>query len=85
LASHTAQWSSVPSQTYGINPDELKYEETEIGMRFVLTRKLPDGKWWELIWEMIMPLNVNLVYTEEPKRGDAICLRTIGCTTLTLM
>jgi hypothetical protein len=35
-------------------------------MRFVLTRKLPSGKWWELIWEMIMPLNVHLVYTEEP-------------------
>jgi hypothetical protein len=38
-----------------------------MGMRFVLTRKLPNGKWWELIWEMIMPLNVHLVYTEEPK------------------
>jgi phenylpropionate dioxygenase-like ring-hydroxylating dioxygenase large terminal subunit len=54
-----------PSQTYGLNPDELKYEETEMGMRFLLTRKLPSGKWWELIWEMIMPLNVHLVYTEE--------------------
>ena len=56
-----------PSQTYGLNPDDLKYEETEMGMRFVLTRKMPSGKWWELIWEMIMPLNVHLVYTEEPK------------------
>src|SRR5206468_3256130 len=37
------------------------------GMRFVLTRKLPNGRWWDLIWEMIMPLNVHLVYTEEPK------------------
>jgi phenylpropionate dioxygenase-like ring-hydroxylating dioxygenase large terminal subunit len=59
--------SQFPSRTYGIDPDELKYEETEMGMRFVLTRKLPDGKWWELIWEMIMPLNAHLVYTEELK------------------
>jgi len=36
-------------------------------MRFVLTRKLPNGRWWDLIWEMIIPLNVHLVYTEEPK------------------
>jgi nitrite reductase/ring-hydroxylating ferredoxin subunit len=56
-----------PSQAYGINPDNLLYEETELGMRFVLDRKLPNGKRWELIWEMIMPLNVHLVYTDEPK------------------
>ena len=56
-----------PSPAYGMQPDELKYEETPMGMRFVLTRKLPDGKWWELIWEMLMPLNVHLVYTDEPK------------------
>jgi hypothetical protein len=36
-------------------------------MRFVLKRRLESGKWWELIWEMIMPLNVHLVYTDEPK------------------
>ncbi|HEU4345717.1 MAG TPA: hypothetical protein VFU31_29565, partial [Candidatus Binatia bacterium] len=29
--------------------------------------KLLDGKRWELIWEMIMPLNVHLVYTDEPR------------------
>jgi hypothetical protein len=56
-----------PSPTYGIRPDSLRYEETEMGMRFVLSRKLENGKWWELIWEMIMPLNVHLVYTDEPK------------------
>jgi phenylpropionate dioxygenase-like ring-hydroxylating dioxygenase large terminal subunit len=56
-----------PSQVYGVDPDALQYEETGMGMRFVLTRKLEDGKWWELIWEMIMPLNVHLVYTDEPK------------------
>ncbi len=56
-----------PSLAYGVNPDELKYQETAMGMRFILTRKLENGKWWELIWEMIMPLNVHLVYTDEPK------------------
>ena len=56
-----------PSQVYGVDPDALQYEETEMGMRFVLTRKLENGKRWELIWEMIMPLNVHLVYTDEPK------------------
>lgn len=38
-----------------------------MGMRFVLVRRLENGKWWELIWEMLMPLNVHLVYTDEPK------------------
>ncbi len=56
-----------PSLSYGANPDELRYEETDLGMRFVLTRKLENGKWWDLIWEMLMPLNVHLVYTDEPK------------------
>lgn len=60
-----------PSQTYGVNPDELRYEETDMGMRFVLARKLENGKWWDLIWEMIMPLNVHLVYTDEPKTERA--------------
>jgi len=59
--------AQFPSQVYGIDPDALQYEETQMGMRFVLTRKLETGKWWELIWEMIMPLNVHLVYTDEPK------------------
>ena len=59
--------AQFPSLVYGVDPDALRYEETEMGMRFVLTRKLENGKWWELIWEMIMPLNVHLVYTDEPK------------------
>lgn len=59
--------SQFPSKAYGMNPDELRYEETEIGMRFVLNRKLEIGKQWDLIWEMIMPLNIHLVYTDEPK------------------
>jgi phenylpropionate dioxygenase-like ring-hydroxylating dioxygenase large terminal subunit len=59
--------AQFPSQVYGVDPDGLRYEETDMGMRFVLIRKLDNGRWWELIWEMIMPLNVHLVYTEEPK------------------
>jgi phenylpropionate dioxygenase-like ring-hydroxylating dioxygenase large terminal subunit len=59
--------SQFPSRAYGIDPDELRYEETDRGMKFVLNRKLDSGKQWELIWEMIMPLNVHLVYTDEPR------------------
>jgi nitrite reductase/ring-hydroxylating ferredoxin subunit len=59
--------AQFPSQVYGVDPDALQYEETDLGMRFVLKRRLENGKWWELIWEMIMPLNVHLVYTDEPK------------------
>jgi nitrite reductase/ring-hydroxylating ferredoxin subunit len=56
-----------PSLAYGVDPEEVKYEETNMGMRFVLNRKLASGQRWELIWEMIMPLNIHLVYTDEPK------------------
>jgi len=59
--------SQFPSDAYGIKPHELKYEETDTGMRFVMTRKLADSKWWDVIWEMVMPLNIHLVYTEEPE------------------
>jgi hypothetical protein len=63
--------AQFPSQTYGLDPEALQYEETDRGMRFVLKRRLENGKWWELIWEMIMPLNVHLVYTDEPKNERA--------------
>jgi phenylpropionate dioxygenase-like ring-hydroxylating dioxygenase large terminal subunit len=56
-----------PSSAYGIDPDELRYEETDLGMKFVIHRKLANGKQWDLTWEMIMPLNAHLVYTDEPK------------------
>jgi phenylpropionate dioxygenase-like ring-hydroxylating dioxygenase large terminal subunit len=59
--------SQFPSPAYGIDPDELRYEETDMGMKFMLSRKLESGKQWDLTWEMIMPLNVHLVYTDEPK------------------
>jgi phenylpropionate dioxygenase-like ring-hydroxylating dioxygenase large terminal subunit len=69
-----------PSIAYGVTPDDLRYEETTMGMRFLLTRKLENGKWWELIWEMIMPLNVHLVYTDEPSservRAVSYCVPT---------
>ena len=69
-----------PSLAYGANPEDLRYEETSMGMRFVLARKLENRKWWELIWEMIMPLNVHLVYTDEPKnervRAVTYCVPT---------
>jgi hypothetical protein len=67
--------AQFPSQTYGIDPDALQYEETKHGMRFVLNRQLESGKRWELIWEMIMPLNVHLVYTDEPKT-ERVCAVT---------
>jgi nitrite reductase/ring-hydroxylating ferredoxin subunit len=44
-----------------------KIPEFPMGMRFVLVRRLETGKWWELIWEMLMPLNIHLVYTDEPR------------------
>jgi len=33
-----------PSDAYTSAPQGLKYEETEMGMRFVMTRKLPNGQ-----------------------------------------
>ncbi len=59
--------AQFPSETYGINPEDLKYEETKMSNRFVLARKLSSGKWWELVWKMILPLNVHLVYSDEPR------------------
>jgi nitrite reductase/ring-hydroxylating ferredoxin subunit len=59
--------SQFPSSAYGMNPDDLRYEETDMGMRFVLTRRLENQMLWDLVWEMIMPLNIHLVYTDTPK------------------
>ena len=60
--------AQFPSLFTARTPTSLNTKRRRQGMRFVLTRKLPNGKWWELIWEMLMPLNVHLVYTEEPAR-----------------
>lgn len=59
--------SQFPTQVFTSLPEELRYEETEMGMRFVMLQKLDGGKWAELIWEMVMPLNAHLVYTDELK------------------
>ena len=56
-----------PTDLHNTPPHELKYEETEMGMRFVMTRRLQNGKWWDVIWEMIMPMNIHLTYTDEAK------------------
>ena len=59
--------SQFPTQVFTSLPEELRYEETEMGMRFVMVQKLDGGRWAELIWEMVMPLNAHLVYTNELK------------------
>lgn len=59
-----------PSEHYGIMP-RVEYEETELGMRAVMTRALPDGREWEVTWEVIMPFTVFVLYSDEPKPGGA--------------
>ncbi|MDP6558866.1 MAG: hypothetical protein QF619_01820 [Candidatus Binatia bacterium] len=76
---HTAHSGpQFPSDSYGSVSQEFKYEEIPMGMRFLMTRKLPNSKWWDVAWEMIMPLNAHLVYGDEPKtekvRAVSYCL-----------
>ena len=70
--------AQFPTDLHNTLPDEMKYEETEMGMRFLMSRKLSTGKWWDVIWEMIMPLNIHLTYTDEPRhekvRSLAYCV-----------
>lgn len=47
---------------YEHKPEKVVYKETEMGMRAIVTIILPDGREWELIWEMIMP-TVFVLYT----------------------
>ena len=58
--------AQFPTQAHSTLPERLLYEETDIGMRFIMTRKLDDGRWADVIWENLMPLNVHLTYTDEP-------------------
>lgn len=58
--------AQFPTQAHSTLPERLVYEETEMGMRFVMTRRTDDGRWADVIWENIMPLNVHLTYTDEP-------------------
>jgi len=68
---HTAHSGpQFPSDSYGIMP-KIEYEETELGMRAVMTRQLPDGREWDVIWEVIMPFTVFVLYSDEPKPGGA--------------
>jgi len=63
---HTAHSGpQFPSDLYGI-PPEVAYEETEMGMRFVMSRPLPDGRQWRVIWEVLMPFTTHLVYVDAP-------------------
>lgn len=59
--------AQFPTQAHATLPERLVYEETEMGMRFLMTRRMKDGKWADVIWEMIMPLNIHLTYTDEPR------------------
>jgi phenylpropionate dioxygenase-like ring-hydroxylating dioxygenase large terminal subunit len=54
-----------PSELYGLMP-EVEYEETDMGMKFTMTRKLPDGREWLVVWEMLMPMTTHLVYVDIP-------------------
>jgi nitrite reductase/ring-hydroxylating ferredoxin subunit len=58
-----------PSELYGIMP-KVTYEETEMGMKLTMTRLLPDGRDWSVIWEVIMPMTTFLVYTRVPDTAD---------------
>ena len=58
--------AQFPTQAHSTLPERLVYEETDIGIRFTMTRKLEDGRWADVIWENLMPLNVHLTYTDEP-------------------
>ena len=61
---HTAHSEpQFPDPAFGIVP-EVKYEETEMGMRAIMTRQLPDNREWEVIWEMVMPFTIYVLHTE---------------------
>ena len=64
---HTAHSRpQFPSDLYAIMP-EVVYEETEMGMKATMTRHLPDGRRWDVTWEMVMPMTTHLVYTAVPQ------------------
>lgn len=58
-----------PSDFYGTMPKALRYEETEMGMRAIMTRDLPDGSECDVVWELVMPMTTFLLYTDVPSPG----------------
>jgi hypothetical protein len=63
---HSGQ--QFPSEFSRIMP-EVEYEETELGMRAIMTRPLPDCREWDVIWEMIMPMTMTVFSGDEPESG----------------
>lgn len=55
-----------PSDLYGLTP-RTEYVETDLGMRAVMTRTLPDGREWTVTWEVLMPFTTHIVYTDAPR------------------
>ena len=76
---HTAHSGpQFPSDLYAKKPKRLVYEETELGMRFIMTHELADGGNWEVIWDMFMPMTAFISYSGEPvtakPRQVAFCI-----------
>lgn len=55
-----------PSDLYGI-PPEVDYAETEHGMTATMTRQLPDGRKWSVVWELLMPFTTHAVFIDAPR------------------
>ena len=55
-----------PSEHYALMP-EVRYEETEMGIWTLMRRTLPDGRQWDVMWELLMPMTTHLVHSELPK------------------
>ena len=70
---HTAHSGpQFPADIYGTMPEKIDYEETDMGMRAVMTRTLPDGRKWDVTWEVIMPLTTYLLYTDPPQANESV-------------
>lgn len=54
-----------PSEIYAAMPTRLDYEEIDLGMRAVMAYPLPDGREFEMTWEMLMPM-AFVLWTDEP-------------------
>ena len=52
---HSAHSGPQFPPEYAHWPNSVDYEATAMGMRAIVNTTLPDGREWELIWELIMP------------------------------